>query len=791
MKKAIFIIVLLSLFAETMAVINIPDDYPTIQQGIDVAIPGDTILIAPGTYIEELEIEQKDLTLGSHFLTSGDTTFINNTILDGDSTYHILTCWGPHEIIISGLTFTHGYGDWIHEPYTAWGGAVTANDYTDISFNRCCFNENYGVRNTCINANDSCSVTVRGSGFSRNSGFPKTNVISNNIGRELTVHGCSFFNNTTRFWPLIVASSCRFAFVDSCVFASNHGSYSESTSGMLLYCFAQRIAVTNCSFLNHTFITAGRSLIDLEQADTLVMNNCLIDSTTISFAHEHELIRLNGGNDHVFLNNIRISNNYSTDGDGFGIGIRAQGTESLTADSIFIVNNHEEYRHNEEGLPGCTFGTPGNCTLSNIYVMNNSVLRSDIDEYPDVYGGTAYVIGVGGETVNVNHLVKSDNVNDFVQSGLGLSIGYASPDQTVYLNNIKIHDNTRLYATPNDEWSYGGSGIMTTSQMMRKLEINNLRLYNQYHTVYAAGMHLWADTVIINNSHISDCGNGAITLRTQSFALENVLVHDCWNTRGESSSHIVSTDLTESARISNCTIVDSYGDYGSALSIWSATQDEKNVLIENCIIDNSCSWGSDLDYLEDANIDLTVQYSNIDGGWEGVGNIDTDPLFTDPENDDYTFQEGSPCIDTGNPDPAYNDPEDPNHTGWPLWPSQGTLRNDMGCYGGPGAIELWEYQDVPSAPQPDVRPSRIQLSQNYPNPFNPTTTIEFTLPHPLKVQLTVYNILGQQVQLLSDLAYSAGVHQVRFDGSGLSSGVYVYRLTANDHVMTRKMVLMK
>lgn len=88
-------------------------------------------------------------------------------------------------------------------------------------------------------------------------------------------------------------------------------------------------------------------------------------------------------------------------------------------------------------------------------------------------------------------------------------------------------------------------------------------------------------------------------------------------------------------------------------------------------------------------------------------------------------------------------------------------------------------------------PDQLYLSHNYPNPFNPSTTIEFTLPFPLDVQLTVYNILGQQVQLLADHAYSAGVHQVRFDGSTLSSGVYIYRLSAANQVLTRKMVLVR
>ncbi len=92
--------------------------------------------------------------------------------------------------------------------------------------------------------------------------------------------------------------------------------------------------------------------------------------------------------------------------------------------------------------------------------------------------------------------------------------------------------------------------------------------------------------------------------------------------------------------------------------------------------------------------------------------------------------------------------------------------------------------------EPQV-PSRFTLSQNYPNPFNPSTTIKFELPRASLVSLTVYDILGRQVSVLVNERREAGVHEVKFDGSGPSSGVYFYRLTAGQYVECRQMVLMK
>ena len=88
-------------------------------------------------------------------------------------------------------------------------------------------------------------------------------------------------------------------------------------------------------------------------------------------------------------------------------------------------------------------------------------------------------------------------------------------------------------------------------------------------------------------------------------------------------------------------------------------------------------------------------------------------------------------------------------------------------------------------------PAHFILDQNYPNPFNPSTTIRYGLPHTSNVTLTVFNTLGQLVAQLVNGEQEAGYHEVRFDGTGLSSGVYFYRLKAGDFVETKRLMLMK
>lgn len=91
----------------------------------------------------------------------------------------------------------------------------------------------------------------------------------------------------------------------------------------------------------------------------------------------------------------------------------------------------------------------------------------------------------------------------------------------------------------------------------------------------------------------------------------------------------------------------------------------------------------------------------------------------------------------------------------------------------------------------DAMPQEFYLAQNYPNPFNPTTTFEFALPTTQHVTLDVYNVLGQKVSTLVDDNLNAGVHQITWEASDASSGVYFYRLTTDNNTETRKMMLLK
>ena len=88
-------------------------------------------------------------------------------------------------------------------------------------------------------------------------------------------------------------------------------------------------------------------------------------------------------------------------------------------------------------------------------------------------------------------------------------------------------------------------------------------------------------------------------------------------------------------------------------------------------------------------------------------------------------------------------------------------------------------------------PMSYELSQNYPNPFNPSTVINYSVMAKANVTLKVYNLLGQEVATLVNGVKNAGVYQVNFDASELSSGMYIYQIQAGSFVTSKKMMLLK
>jgi hypothetical protein len=174
----------------------------------------------------------------------------------------------------------------------------------------------------------------------------------------------------------------------------------------------------------------------------------------------------------------------------------------------------------------------------------------------------------------------------------------------------------------------------------------------------------------------------------------------------------------------------------------------------------------------------------------GQQSLEGDPRFVNVSLNDFNLNSNSPAVDKGvNLNAPYNE----DHTGTLRPSGSGT---DMGAFEWVAVPEVYstglkkglgneEEESIETAPEV------FELVQNYPNPFNPSTTISFSLPENSMVTLKIYDITGSEVAVLVNDFRNAGVHQVKFDASALSSGTYLYRITAKDFTETRKMILAK
>lgn len=115
--------------------------------------------------------------------------------------------------------------------------------------------------------------------------------------------------------------------------------------------------------------------------------------------------------------------------------------------------------------------------------------------------------------------------------------------------------------------------------------------------------------------------------------------------------------------------------------------------------------------------------------------------------------------------------------------------------GDTGQLRRWTlqltYQCIIGGIQTTEIPNYYSLAQNYPNPFNPTTQITYTLPKSGVVKLVIYDVLGREVRTLVNERKEVGVYDVNFDASALASGIYFYKLEANDFSDVKKMILVK
>jgi len=262
-------------------------------------------------------------------------------------------------------------------------------------------------------------------------------------------------------------------------------------------------------------------------------------------------------------------------------------------------------------------------------------------------------------------------------------------------------------------------------------------------------------------------------------------------------------------QLKNNIICSNYGSvqFGAGSGIWINGNNIRQILIINntvagnssltgysgiyggasTLFRNNIIWGNASPSNTQVSYSAGMTYSLIQGVNSGIGNINADPLFADTN---YILQSSSPCIDKGDSSAIYNDLPDAGNPSNAKFPSKGTIRNDIGAYGGPLAA-LLSNQLIGIQITGTTVPDKFNLYQNYPNPFNPVTRIKFDIPQSGFVKLAVYDILGKEVSLIVNQYLGEGSYTADLNASVLSSGIYFYTLRSGNYVTTKKMILSK
>jgi parallel beta-helix repeat protein len=238
---------------------------------------------------------------------------------------------------------------------------------------------------------------------------------------------------------------------------------------------------------------------------------------------------------------------------------------------------------------------------------------------------------------------------------------------------------------------------------------------------------------------------------------------------------------SEAQIINNTIIADTALLYGGGICANSVSP----CILNTIVWDNVAPDGSQI-YTMGGN--TQVFYSDIQGGWEGTGNINGNPAFLDST---MRLADSSRCIGAG---------IDSIQIGG-VWlhappfcfhgmrrPSPDNSHPDIGGCENPHAYPRTSVAYQTSAPL-----GSFALEQNYPNPFNPATIIKYQIPSTSQVTLKVFDILGRKVVTLVDEVQEAGEHTVQWsaDNERLPTGVYLYRLDSGRYSETRKLIMLR
>lgn len=754
MKLILSILIFFLVLNLSALLISVPEDQPTIQAGINTAADGDTVLVQPGTYVENIDISLHNFYLISMFHYSSDPEDMQNTIIDGNQAGTVISVTDTEEafVYISGFTITNGVSD--EDVYYSSGGIYGSN--SNLILNNLIISENI--------------AETTGGGISL-------------ITSLAMIEDVSIVENSAAFGGGGISINGSDVTINNSKIEFN---YSEARGGGISAINSSDLNITNSIIQDNISSSSGGGIF-LSGTGMIVTDSDISNNSTGGWGGG-----INQSGSDIVFENARITNNSS--------GYIGGGIYSNASTMQFNEMSRSNVHSNSNTTRG--FGADFysiNCNFTPVYLDTFTVINpSDYFVSPLHNFDLDVLNAISEPLIEANLYVAVDGSN--TNSGLSPD----APLQTISYALSRINSDQNNIRT-----IYLAEGIYSNQTNGENLPI----LMSSYINIEGISPEL---TIIdgeeenkiiacnsVTNSSINnlslingyDYAGGAVTITNSAPFFKNVIFRN--NSSYQYGGAIYCSN--SSPVFVNITSVNNSSNHGATLF-----SNGSYPLFVNSILWENSPQEISINQYENPS-EVTIAFSDISGGESAIetnsngtvnwlyGNIEENPLFANPDMFDFQLSENSPCRDAGIASLIY----------------QGELVVDLaedeyfGTAPDMGALEFIVVEN-----NEGVVEIAKTLITNYPNPFNPSTEIRFQIADVNKVDsadLEIYNIKGQKVKSFKIISFpeyigtqdDKSVMSITWNGTDqnnnpVSSGLYFATLKSGDKILAcRKMMLLK